>query len=991
MICYSEIQRRAKVWSCHTCWTVFHLNCIKKWSGNEGSGATQSQPENGDIPPPRQWRCPGCNLPKDDLPTSYSCWCEKEQEPRAPAGVPPHSCGQTCGREKARKCPHRCSLTCHAGPCPPCSHMGPTTMCFCGKHEVTKRCSETDYDGGWSCGEICGEMMPCGEHFCELPCHEGLCGACEVKVPSRCYCGQMEKDVLCNERGDEKHSAHKLEVEGQEPIVETWTGSFECANVCDRTYDCGNHKCEKYCHAQTAEPGHCPRSPDVVTHCSCGKVSISQLCDVPRETCEDVIPSCKQQCGKILPCGHTCTSICHSGACQACLRRVEIKCKCGKTISNTICHQGNEEPPQCMRNCRTLLSCGRHQCEERCCEGQAKAAERQSIKRKQRPLNSAVPLQIDDGFEAEHICTRQCGRLLKCGIHVDSDLCHKGPCGTCREAIFEEISCHCGRTVLQPPLPCGTQPPLCRFPCGRNTVCGHPRVSHNCHQDDESCPRCPFLVEKKCMCSKKTLKNQQCWLSDVSCGEVCGKKLKCGSHFCRKPCHRPGECEDAQGAPCRQPCGKEKKVCAHPDQENMCHAPFPCKEDKPCQSKIFVTCTCQAQKQEMKCGASIAGEGNNGKSLPCNDECARLERNRRLALALNIDQSTHVEGGDHIPFSADTLTMFAEHVKWGQTQEREFRVFATTDEEKRLRFKPMQPRQRAFIHALADDFGLDSESMDPEPHRHVMIWKTPRFVAAPNKTLAESLRIRQASQSMTVSANVSDNEGPAKKGKASNEVGEPFNAFIITNPRFGLTVDELRTVLTSVVQPSTPLTFDIEFLPSEEVVLKASGHNLQSLELQNALQGIQIALATSISSHNYGSAQLCTTDRSLNILRRECDSTVGQGWSRVAAKKAAPRVLVQSSDNARANNPYSALNNSGTVTFAKKKVDKVKQKKEAVVDDWEAAEMEEEEKERASGGEEETGKAENGAMRASTTDLTSTAGGVSDGATDVEVSQSSEV
>ena len=416
---------------------------------------------------------------------------------------------------------------------------------------------------------------------------------------------------------------------------------------------------------------------------------------------------------------------------------------------------------------------------------------------------------------------------------------------------------------------------------------------------------------------------------------------------------------------------KEKKVCGHPDQENTCHAPFACKEDKPCQSKIFITCTCQAQKQEMKCGASTAGEGNNGKSLPCNDECARLERNRRLAIALNIDQSTHVGGGDHIPFSTETLNMFAEHVKWGQTQEREFRVFATSDEEKRLRLKPMQPRQRAFIHALADDFGLDSESVDPEPHRHVMIWKTPRFVSPPNKTLAEALRIRQATRSMTASANVSDSEGPAKKAKASNETGEPYNAFLVSNPRFGLTVDELRGVIASIAQPpnTTPLTFDIEFLPSEEVVLKAANRtsSTQPLEIQRALQTLRIALATSIASHGYGSAQLCATDSSLNILRRESDSVAGgEGWSRVAAKKAAPRTMLQPSDafGRAGNNAFAALNasgnSSGTVTFAKKKAAVAKVKKAPVVDDWEAAEMEEEEKERVSGGEEEEVEVETG-------------------------------
>lgn len=946
-ICTSEVRRNSKVWSCHTCWTVFHLTCIKKWSSNQGSTAAQTQNHDGQSDHPRQWRCPGCNLPKDETPKAYACWCGKEVDPQSVVGLPPHSCGNTCGKERAKKCPHPCELTCHAGPCPPCAHMGPTQVCFCGKHEVTKRCSETNYISGWSCGEICEDFMPCGEHSCPRPCHEGLCGACEVRMPVRCYCGQEEKDILCSDREEdiESHRTHVSTTE--ETITESWTGSFNCEKPCGREFDCGKHNCEKQCHVQTANAQHCPRSPDVVTHCPCGKTSLTELTKSTRQECTDPIPHCHEVCGKILPCGHLDEKACHTGDCAPCMRTVEIKCRCGRTSSKTLCHQGKDELPQCARTCRVLLNCGRHNCDERCCPGERKAAERQSVKKKSRPLGSAAR-SVDDMFEAEHICTLQCDRLLKCGIHNCQELCHRGPCGSCREAIFDEISCNCGRTVLQPPLPCGTKPPPCRYACNRSKTCGHPQVAHNCHGDDEACPKCPFLISKSCMCGKKTLKNQQCWLQDVRCGEICGKKLRCGSHFCRKPCHRPGECEDANRQPCQQPCGKPKKVCGHPDMENTCHAPFECKEDKPCQSKIYITCPCQAQKQEMKCGASKNGEGNNGKTLTCNDECARLERNRRLAVALNIDQATHVDGGDHIPYSADTLNLFAEHIKFGQTQEREFRVFASSPEEKRLRFKPMQSQQRAFIHALAEDFGLDSESMDPEPHRHVMVWKTPRFVSAPNKTLAEALRVRQAQRSANISANVSDNEG-TKKASSQRTSSELFNAFVVSNPRFGLTIDELMAEVAALLHPQSPLTFNIDFLPSEEVVIKATSRTLNAQDLQQMLQNMKLQLGTAISAKKYGTAELCATDGSLNILRRESDARAGDGWSKVAAKKSATRV-VQSSDVVRGSNAFSALGD-GKVTFTKK-IPKTKPKKESVVDDWEAAEIQYEERDRVTSGDE---------------------------------------
>lgn len=157
---------------------------------------------------------------------------------------------------------------------------------------------------------------------------------------------------------------------------------------------------------------------------------------------------------------------------------------------------------------------------ERCCPGEKKSSERQAAKRKHRALNAAPN---DENIEAEHICVRVCNRPLKCGNHFCLDLCHKGPCRSCLEAVFHEISCACGKTVLQPPQPCGVKPPDCRFDCTRQRTCGHPQVKHQCHEDTEACPKCPFLVEKSCICGKKTLKNQPCWFNEVRCGLPCGK------------------------------------------------------------------------------------------------------------------------------------------------------------------------------------------------------------------------------------------------------------------------------------------------------------------------------------------------------------------------------------------------------------------------------------------------------------------------------------
>lgn len=972
-ICTNEVLRNSKVWSCQTCWTVFHLGCIKQWSSNADS-AVQQQP-NEESPAPRHWRCPGCNLPQDVRPSRYTCWCSKEEDPRTINGLPPHSCGQTCGRPRIspKKCPHGgCPKLCHAGPCPPCTYMGPVQSCYCGKTTKGSKCVDTDYEAGWSCGTPCGDLMLCGEHQCSRPCHEGLCDACEVQIAAQCYCGREKALIPCCDR-DDKPSKRSNVSDSGEHVTEEWIGHFQCSTPCRRDFDCGKHKCEKPCHALDSLPAHCPRSPDVAKRCPCQKTSLDDLLDSPRTSCEDAIPRCFETCKKKLPCGHLCESRCHSGPCRPCLQTVIIHCRCQKTANSSICHQGTEEAPQCTRICRANLNCGRHQCGERCCPGELKASERQATKRKLRPLGTAA-LSTAEDFELEHICTRLCGRPLKCGNHNCDQLCHKGPCGTCQEAIFEEVACSCGRTVLSPPLPCGTEPPPCRWDCERPKMCSHTQVKHNCHPDSLPCPKCPFLTEKLCMCKKKVLRNIPCSSTQVRCGTVCGRKLSCGLHLCRRTCHAPGECETGDGGgKCTQICGRPKKICGHPC-DSPCHAPYPCTENKPCPHKVLITCSCQNRKQEARCNVSTSMSNNvsdvntsdAARSLPCDDECARLERNRKLALALDIDPLMHTD--DYIPYSEETLSLYQNNIKWAEDQEREFRVFAVDEAEKRLRFKPMSGPQRSFLHALAGDFGLDSESMDPEPLRCVVVFKTPRFVSAPSKTLRDCIRIQQRLNA----------EDAATEKMARNQVGavgssgrtaekEMFNGFLVTSPRFGLTLEELHSAVDPTLTGNTQIRLDTYFLPSGDVLLAAMPEHItgtSASQLDTAIRPLKSSLARAISIAEMGHLQLCRyaqdpSSDSPVIASRESDfapaSAAEGGWSQVAAKAAAPRKAPRAPDLG-ARSGFAVLSTAGRGTGSasaatKKRKEKEKKAREKakgefdVVESWEK-EMEEEEEQR---------------------------------------------
>ena len=506
-ICTDELSRKAPVWSCDICWSVIHLDCAKDWYQ-----ASKKVNEEEEV----VWRCPACNSIVSEQPITDYCWCKKEFDLRQTGNLlPPHSCGQTCAKPREH-CNHPCLLQCHPGPCPPCTVLTGEEPCYCGNQISSFICKDVSPVDGWSCGAICGDTQSCAEHPCKEICHQGLCQPCAVEVEATCFCGKTQKTMLCHERTDAERIEDSYSHEHQ-----GWhTGSFDCKTVCDRAYDCGVHKCRLTCHPQDEPIPHCPFSIDTQLNCPCGKTPLEDLLDHPRQTCEDEIPSCTQACGKSLPCGHRCSYTCHTGECSPCFKFIDIGCRCGRTAAQTMCPGTMDAKPDvwCMKTCQALKSCARHRCGEHCCPADSVAQSRILTQKK---LRTALPV------EDEHICQEICGRPLTCGNHRCSQVCHRGPCRSCPEAIWEEVSCPCGDTVLHPGVPCGSRP-YCPSDCRRPTACGHPPVSHKCHRDEEPCPPCPFLTEKPCNCGKKVIPYVPCHTQRPHCGEICGRKLKCG-------------------------------------------------------------------------------------------------------------------------------------------------------------------------------------------------------------------------------------------------------------------------------------------------------------------------------------------------------------------------------------------------------------------------------------------------------------------------------
>uniref|UniRef100_A0A3P8XS24 Transcriptional repressor NF-X1 n=1 Tax=Esox lucius TaxID=8010 RepID=A0A3P8XS24_ESOLU len=715
MVCCEVIRVMAPVWSCQSCFHVFHLNCIKKWARSPASQADETNDG---------WRCPACQNVVFQPPNTYKCFCGKVTNPEFQRSEIPHSCGDMCGKKRSSaECRHPCNILCHPGPCPQCPAFV-TKSCVCGRTSKPMRCGQA---AAIRCDERCGAVLNCDVHSCTQVCHSGPCQPCPQQVQQVCYCGVVSRDALC----------------GTDKECFDGSGHFSCQKTCGKMLDCEAHRCQQVCHSGPCPP--CPRSPRLVRTCPCGQTPLAKLLELgypERRWCSEPIPSCGKTCSKPLPCGssdsiHMCDKLCHEDSCGPCSLTSTIRCRCGSKTKEVPCATIQTEDElvfTCEKRCLKKRSCGRHKCGELCCVG------------------------------AEHKCSLICGYKLNCGLHRCQELCHRGNCQPCWQTSFDELACYCGESVLFPPIACGTKPPECKNLCTRRHECDHP-VFHNCHSD-ERCPPCTYLTQKWCMGKHEQRSNIPCHLQDISCGLTCNKVLVCELHRCRRICHR-GECL-AEGA-CRQPCVLPRPDCGHPCNA-PCHKGTGCPRNA-CNAKVALQCDCGRRRETVVCTeaasahqryaaiamASKLSDMQLGDSvdiglitkkelkqtrLECDEGCATLERNRRLAEALQIDPSVD-------PFNIRSASAtYSESLRADARKDLKF-VSEVEEEIKNLVelackgkqlkrshcFPPMNREHRKIVHELAEVYNVESVSYDSEPKRNVVITAVRGKSACPNSTL----------------------------------------------------------------------------------------------------------------------------------------------------------------------------------------------------------------------------------------------------------------
>lgn len=693
MVCCDRVRPSHEVWSCQNCYHIFHLRCIKKWALSPAASTDDTG-----------WRCPGCQNVTAQVPYQYRCFCGKMRSPEWNRYDTPHSCGEQCSKRRSQQpgCVHPCTLQCHPGPCPPCG-VYIDRSCSCGNQTMRVRCGQAKE---FSCGELCDKVLNCGKHCCPSKCHSGSCSPCEETVIRKCFCDQQLKEVQCT--------------------LETADGSnYCCGGTCDKTLYCENHHCSQRCHPGDCEP--CKLDPLTVTLCPCGQTPLVELlpADQLRQKCTDPVPTCDKTCSKPLPCGpeddaHRCQALCHPDACPPCPLTSVRKCRCGGLKKDVPCCDLASEPlVLCEKRCNKKKTCGRHKCLERCC------------------------------VNTTHNCALICGRKLGCGLHQCEEPCHLGNCPSCWNTSFDELACRCGAAVMYPPIPCNTKPPDCNKPCSRHHDCDH-AVTHNCHSEPQ-CPPCTFLMSKPCYGEHMVRTCIPCYETSVCCGMPCEKPLPCGRHRCPRICH-PAPCIDTDFK-CTQPCPKVREQCRHP-------CGLPCHDgdcpQQSCKATVNVTCHCGHRTGTMSCAENqtafqrlmssamaskhhaledgqtlditdVIKDGglNRNSILDCNNECLQIERNRRFALALQL-QNPELTSKLKPPIYSDFLkdqmrqngvlvtsvfNKLTELVESAKQSKQKSRSHA---------FTPMKSDHRRVIHELAEFFGCETQSYDDEPKKNVV-------------------------------------------------------------------------------------------------------------------------------------------------------------------------------------------------------------------------------------------------------------------------------
>jgi len=271
----------------------------------------------------------------------------------------------------------------------------------------------------------------------------------------------------------------------------------------------------------------------------------------------------------------------------------------------------------------------------------------------------------------------------------------------------------------------------------------------------------------------------------------CGKPLKCGRHKCPKICHS-GNCE-VEGESCKLKCVSRIKcghACAAPCHRGDC-------PEVVCRQLTEVSCPCGRRQEVMQCckrdvefqrvlaeavshelNEMFKNEGQEAENEPtveeltanlratkdisiilsCDKECARVERLRKIAEALqlhNPDPETRIGPPNYSEFLKKFTLKSPQFVEMVHDKLSALVMQAKKSAKKNntYAFDSMNREKRTVVHEYSDHFGIQSESFDEEPNRNVIVTASKDKCWLPSVSLVDVV-FRKSAPSKTGRKNV---------------------------------------------------------------------------------------------------------------------------------------------------------------------------------------------------------------------------------------------
>ncbi|GAV90902.1 LOW QUALITY PROTEIN: hypothetical protein CFOL_v3_34302, partial [Cephalotus follicularis] len=229
--------------------------------------------------------CPLCRLLcEEEYPCGHKCKlkCHGSRPPPNPEFT-----------LKAKKKKSNYQIECTPGsPCPPCPELV-WRPCL-GQHIGAERMMVCSRIVDFSCDNLCGNLLPCGNHYCTNACHAVWSQSSSPSLKQK-----------------------------------NWESCEECNLPCqkERMPAC-KHRCSLSCHS-----GECPPCKVLVKRsCHCGSMVHVFECKYYNSLSEEeqmTVRSCNGPCHRKLPnCTHLCPETCHPGPCpspEKCCKKVTVR------------------------------------------------------------------------------------------------------------------------------------------------------------------------------------------------------------------------------------------------------------------------------------------------------------------------------------------------------------------------------------------------------------------------------------------------------------------------------------------------------------------------------------------------------------------------------------------------------------------------------------------------------------------------------------------